>query len=125
MDDEELVARTAERALRRLGYEVVVTRDGAEAVERYRAERTAGRGFDAVILDLTVPGGLGGAEALARLLALDPGVKAIVSSGYASGPTLADHRAHGFAEALPKPWSPEDLAEVLRRVLGRPAIDPP
>jgi len=121
MDDEVMVARTAERALRRLGYEVVVTHEGAEAVERYRAERAAGRGFDAVILDLTVPGGLGGAETLARLRALDPGVKAIVSSGYASGSTLAEHRAHGFVEALPKPWRPKDLAELLRRVLGPPS----
>ena len=60
-----------------------------------------------------------------KLRAIDPGVKAIVSSGYAGGSTMADHRAHGFAEALPKPWSPEDLAEVLQRVLGPVAGGPP
>jgi PAS domain S-box-containing protein len=125
MDDDDMVARTAERALRRLGYEAVVTRDGAEAVERFQRERDAGRGFDAVILDLTVPGGVGGAEALPGLLALDPAVKAIVSSGYASGSILADFRAHGFVEALAKPWQPEDLAEVLQRVLGSPGSGPP
>jgi PAS domain S-box-containing protein len=118
MDDEPLVRKSAERALEVLGYEVVATHDGAEAVARFRAERAAGRGFDAVILDLTVPGGMGGEEAMRSLLELDPGVKAIVSSGYSRGPGLANHRAHGFAAVLEKPWRIEELGATLQRVLS-------
>jgi len=118
MDDEPLVARTAERALGRLGYQVVVTHDGAAAVARYAEERAAGRAFDAVILDLTVPGGMGGEETMTRLRELDPEVRAVVSSGYAAGSTMADHQARGFREVLEKPWRIEDLGATLDRILG-------
>jgi PAS domain S-box-containing protein len=118
MDDEPLVRKAAERALGRLGYEVVAVADGAEAVARYEAARLGGSPFQAVILDLTVPGGMGGAEAMARLRQVHPDVKAIVSSGYASNSVMADHDLHGFSDVLEKPWRVEELGAVLDRVLG-------
>jgi len=118
MDDEPMVRAAASRALARLGYQVAGARDGAEAIALYQEARRTGQPFDAVILDLTVPGGMGGRETMAHLLGLDPAVKAVVSSGYASESVMAEHRAHGFVDFVEKPWRPEDLGAVLRRVLG-------
>ena len=103
--------------LRRLGLEVELARDGAEAVRKYSEARTAGRPFDLVVMDLTVPGGVGGREAIDQLRRIDPNVRAIVSSGYSSDPVLANHRAYGFRGMVAKPFKIEDLAQVLRAVL--------
>jgi len=118
MDDEPMVLAVAERALARMGYQVAGARDGAEAIALYQEARQAGQPFDAVILDLTVPGGMGGKETMVHLLRLEPAVKAVVSSGYASESVMAEHRAHGFLDFVEKPWRPEDLGAALRRVLG-------
>jgi two-component system, cell cycle sensor histidine kinase and response regulator CckA len=77
----------------------------------------AGRRYDLVIMDLTVPGGIGGLETIRRLRELDPKVRAIVSSGYSSDPVMADYRAHGFAGMIPKPYRIVDFARVIRQVL--------
>ena len=79
--------------------------------------RSRGRGFDAVLLDLTVSGGMGGLEAAARLKELDSSVKLIVSSGYSDAPVLSDLRKYGFDDSIPKPWTVARLSEVVRRVL--------
>jgi signal transduction histidine kinase/ActR/RegA family two-component response regulator len=118
MDDEELVRRTARRMLEHLGYACELASDGAEAVAAYRSARLACRPFDAVIMDLTVPGGLGGKDALRELLALDPQVKAIVSSGYSEEPIMADYRRHGFCGIVMKPYAVEELAQALHAVVG-------
>ncbi len=118
MDDEAPIRRMVTLMLRRLGCEVEVTGDGAEAVERYLAESSAGRPFDLVIVDLTVPGGMGGLEAVERIRAVDPQVKAIVSSGYSSDPVLANHRTYGFAGRVAKPYELDEFRVVLREVLG-------
>jgi CheY-like chemotaxis protein len=77
----------------------------------------SGRRFDAVLLDLTVSGGMGGAEAAVRLKELDPSLKLIVSSGYSDAPVMSDFRQHGFDGVIPKPWVLAELSEVFRRVL--------
>ncbi|HZZ84290.1 MAG TPA: ATP-binding protein [Anaeromyxobacteraceae bacterium] len=124
MDDEELIRRALARALSSLGCEVDGAAHGEEAVALWERARADGRPFDLAILDLTVRGGMGGVEALARLQALDPGVRAIASSGYSGGPVMADHRRHGFAGALPKPWTAEELSAAVSEVVGSGSAPP-
>jgi PAS domain S-box-containing protein len=118
MDDEEPIRGMVRMFLRRLGIDCEEAADGAEAVEKYRAAGAAGRRFDIVLMDLTVPGGMGGREALEHLKKLDPTVRAIVSSGYSRDPVLARYREHGFSGILPKPYGLEQLQHVLREVLA-------
>jgi signal transduction histidine kinase/CheY-like chemotaxis protein len=122
MDDDDVVREIAAEMLTGLGYEVDVVRNGVEAISHYEAAHTAGRPFTVVILDLTIPGGTGGVGTLARLRRIAPQVKAIASSGYASDPVMARPEQSGFAGTLTKPYTFEELAEVLHRVLGSPAV---
>ncbi len=117
MDDEESIRKLAAATLTRLGCEFHVASDGAEAIEAYQAARAKGAPFDLVVLDLTVPGGMGGRETIRHLLELDPHVNAIVSSGYSSDPVLSDYKLHGFAAFVPKPYSVDELEACLRRAL--------
>jgi nitrogen-specific signal transduction histidine kinase/ActR/RegA family two-component response regulator len=121
MDDEEPIRQMAKFLLRRFGFEVVCVADGAEVVRKYREAQNDGSPFVLVIVDLTVPGGMGGREAVAQLRAIDPHVRAIVSSGYSSDPVLANFREHGFSGVAAKPYEIGDLARVLREVLAVPA----
>lgn len=117
MDDEEVIREVAGRMLERLGYEVEFASSGEEAVEVYREAFQSGDGFNAVIMDLTVPGGMGGKEAIDELLKIDPDVKAIVSSGYFNDPVMANFKEYGFSGVVPKPYNTEELEDVLRKVL--------
>jgi CheY-like chemotaxis protein len=118
MDDEEGLRKLIHRILSSSGYEVETARDGAEAIALYEAARTAGKSFDAVILDLTVSGGMGGVETAAKLKALDPTSKLIVSSGYSDTSVMSDFGRYGFDAGIPKPWTSAQMHEVLRKVLG-------
>jgi PAS domain S-box-containing protein len=113
MDDEPLVLEMAGAAVRRLGYAATLSRSGAEAIVQYQIGLDSGRRFDAVILDLTVPGGKGGPETLARLLQIDPGVRAALSSGYTDHPAVTDWAGAGFAAFIAKPYSLKTLEEAL------------
>lgn len=117
MDDEAMVLAILARALERAGARVVTAVDGNEAVSVYENALAGGEPFDVVILDLTVPGGMGGREALAALRELDPDVRAIVSSGYSGDAAMAAHRELGFSGVLAKPYRPSDLIELVERVL--------
>jgi PAS domain S-box-containing protein len=117
MDDEEVVRDVAGEMLKQIGYEVEFARDGAEAIELYNKSKESGNTFDAVILDLTVPGGMGGVETIKKLLEIDPAVKAIVSSGYSNDPVMANFSEYGFAEVVPKPYEIQKVGEVVRKVL--------
>jgi CheY-like chemotaxis protein len=119
MDDEEMVREMTRALLEELGYRVQECRDGAEAVERYAAARSAGSPFDAVVMDLVVMGGVGGREALEKLLAIDENVQAIACSGYSSDQVMANFRKYGFCGKLEKPFSLEDLQNVLEGVFLR------
>ncbi len=114
MDDEKPVRDFLSRLLKRFGYSVEVTKDGLEMIEVYKKSKESGKTFDAVIIDLTVRGGLGGAQAIEKLLAFDPDAKAIVSSGYATHPVMSDFKKHGFKAVLPKPFEVKDLANALK-----------
>jgi CheY-like chemotaxis protein len=113
MDDEEVIRRVAGRMLSLAGHETVFTADGAEAVRTYLAARKGGRPFDLVIFDLTVPGGMGGKDALAELRKIDPAIRAVASSGYSSDPVMAHPTDYGFRSALPKPY---DIPDLIRAV---------
>ncbi|MEW6358736.1 MAG: PAS domain S-box protein [Planctomycetota bacterium] len=120
-DDEEVVREVAQQMLQRMGYNVVCVRDGAEAVDVYRKAKTEGRPFDAVIMDLTIPGGMGGKEAIEELRRFDPAVKAIVSSGYSNDPVMSDFRKHGFSGVVVKPFHIADLGRTLQSVRAKRA----
>lgn len=119
MDDEETVRSIAQASLEELGYQAEVTADGSAAIELYRQRKAEGSPFDAVILDLTVPGGMGGKEAIAMLQQIEPEVKAIVSSGYSSDPVMAEYQHYGFSALLRKPYRLEELSKVLADLLIR------
>jgi PAS domain S-box-containing protein len=117
MDDEEDIRELLGSVLGEVGYEVEFTREGAEAIEQYVEAKDSGQPFDAVILDLTVPGGVGGKEVIEKLLEIDPEVKAIVSSGYSTDPIMADFRKYGFRGVIAKPYKIGELKEIVRRVI--------
>jgi len=118
MDDDDTIRLGMTALLGELGYEVETTADGEEAIERYGEALKSDRPFDAVILDLTVPGGMGGAETIERLKELDPRVKAIVSSGYSTDPIMANYQKYGFKAVLPKPFQPAELSRAMEQVFG-------
>lgn len=121
MDDEPGVRQVASRILASHGHEVDVAANGDEAIAAYASALSTQRPYAAVILDLTVPGGLGGVETLKRLRELDPSVRAIVSTGYSADPVMADCRAYGFVGAVPKPYTASQIESVLRAVVGTKA----
>ncbi|MBA4136510.1 MAG: hypothetical protein C0518_04250 [Opitutus sp.] len=117
MDDEEPIREMAEMFIRRLGADFVGVPDGGAALRVYDEARKSGMPFDVVVMDLTVPGGMGGREAIEKLRMLDPKVRAIVSSGYSRDPVLGSFRQHGFCAILPKPYGLDQLRRVLTEVV--------
>ncbi len=117
MDDEEMIRTLCTSILTSLGYDAVGTADGTEALQVYRQAMEEGEPFAAVILDLTVPGGMGGKETARRLLELDPDACLIVSSGYANDTAMAEFREYGFSAILVKPYQVSDMAMILKKVL--------
>ncbi|MEW6378169.1 MAG: PAS domain S-box protein [bacterium] len=118
MDDEQSMRDVAGNILSFLGYEVEFAIEGEEAVRLYRKALESGQPFDCVILDLTIAGGMGGDEAIRILREIDPGVKAIVSSGYSNAPIMSEYKKYGFKEVVAKPYGAEELSEKLHRVMG-------
>lgn len=116
MDDEAVMLETMAALLSALGYDPVTTRDGQEAVTAWEEARRTGRPFCCAILDLTVPGGMGGRRAVRRIREQDPTARVIVSSGYSNDPVMANASAYGFAGVLPKPYTLDELRSVLAAV---------
>lgn len=116
MDDDSSVREVAGEMLELLGYEVKFALDGAEAITTYSKALHTPEPFDIVIMDLTIPGGIGGQEAMKKLLAIDPNVKAIVASGYSSAPVMANFKSFGFSAILAKPFELQELSRVLHRL---------
>ena len=117
MDDEEILRKVAERMLLELGYAVQCVEDGTEAIELYKTAQRSGKTFDAVIMDLTIPGGLGGKETIKRLLQIDSSANVIVSSGYSNDPIMSNYEEFGFRGVVTKPYKIEELSWVMRDVL--------
>ncbi len=105
------------RDIKILNYEVEVAEGGKEAIHLYKGARKAGKPFDAVIMDLTIPGGMGGKETIKKLFEIDPDVKAIVSSGYANNPIMANYLKYGFKGVLAKPHEIHELDMALQNVI--------
>jgi CheY-like chemotaxis protein len=118
MDDEELIRNIAGELLKTLEHEVEFADRGEEAIGKYQSAREADKPFDIVILDLTIRGGMGGKETIKRLLAIDPGIKAIVSSGYSDDAVVAAYEKYGFKARLTKPYKLENLRDTLNALLS-------
>jgi PAS domain S-box-containing protein len=118
MDDDEEVSDIAQAILEELGYLVECTKNGTDTVDLYRKRKEEGTPFAAVIMDLTIPGGMGGKEAIEKLLRIDPNIKAIVSSGYSTDPVMANYQAYGFIAVLRKPYRPQEIGKVLQELLA-------
>ena len=117
MDDEQVIRDVGCVLISALGHEADCAAHGRAAIEAFQAAKQAGKPFDVVILDLTIKGGMGGAETLHHLMELAPGVQAVVSSGYSDDAVLSDYRAHGFKAALKKPYELNDLRNILNTLL--------
>jgi PAS domain S-box-containing protein len=117
MDDDPAIRELTSIILSRFGYSVVLSRDGEEALEIYSDARIRGEPFDAVVMDLTVPEGMGGKAALQELMKIDPEVKAIVCSGYSNDPVMANFQAYGFKARLHKPFTGDDLNRTIVQVI--------
>ncbi|MEN6448598.1 MAG: response regulator [Syntrophaceae bacterium] len=118
MDDEELIRDVVSSMLEYLGYEVELSSNGQEALQKYSEAMQGEKRFAMVIMDLTIPGGKGGKEVIRELLELDPAVKAIVSSGYSNDPVMSNYTEYGFKGVVNKPFKIEDLAKALDQVLA-------
>ncbi|SEM17964.1 PAS domain S-box-containing protein [Syntrophus gentianae] len=118
MDDEETVRQVMGQILTHLGYEVVTTENGEEAVVLYEGAKAAGQPFDLVILDLTVRGGMGGKIAIQKMREFDPDVRAIIATGYSNDPIVQSFRDYGFKEAITKPFTLMTLKAAVSGVLS-------
>ena len=117
MDDEKMVRDIAGAMLMQLGHTVKFSVNGEEALQMYRQAAEKNKPFDLVLMDLTIPGGMGGRETLEELRRLDPDVRAVVSSGYSSHRIMSDYKVYGFHGVVVKPYRMGELARVLKEVL--------
>ncbi|MCK5341338.1 MAG: response regulator, partial [Desulfobulbaceae bacterium] len=118
MDDEDIVLEVAAQMVTELGYEPSIAKDGKETIILFQQAMEEQRPFDLVILDLTIPGGMGGKETIQRLLELDPRIKAMVSSGYSNDPVLAEYKTYGFCGIIEKPYNINELAKAIQNARG-------
>jgi len=118
MDDEEMIRTMTTGLLEALGYRVRTCATGEEAVSLYASAKQAGLPYSAVIVDLTVPGAMGGKDAARRILADDPEARLIVSSGYSNDPVMAEYESYGFRGAVNKPYTAEEIARTLSKLLA-------
>ena len=117
MDDEDMIREITGELLKNLGYKVEFAKNGNEAIDLYKESQNLGKPFDVAILDLTVPGGMGGKETIDELLAIDPKAKAIVSSGYSNDPIVTEFQKYGFCGVIIKPYHLTELSQTLQSVL--------
>jgi len=119
VDDEEIILDVSREVLRFLEYDAAFAKEGASAIELYKQEKEAGRPFDLVIIDLTIPEGMGGREAIEKLRSYDPGVKAVVSSGYTNDPVMQDFTRYGFSGRLTKPYRINEMKTLLEDMIRK------
>ena len=118
MDDDRHITKLVSRMLQSIGYVVSVAANGEKAIQYYQEAIALGEPFGAVILDLTIIGGMGGMEAIQKLLVIDPHVKAIVSSGHLADPVMREFSRYGFCAAAAKPYTMSELSAALHKILA-------
>ncbi len=119
MDDEEMILKVTSKMLKIIGFSVETAIDGKKTIEMYKKSMDEGKPFDIVIMDLTIPGGMGGEEAIKKLLEIDPQAKAVVSSGYAEDQIVANYAKYGFEGIVSKPYNMNQLRNVLGNILKK------
>jgi len=119
MDDEEIIRNLATAMLERSGFSVETSADGQQAIEMYKQALESGNAFDVVIMDLTIPGGIGGKKAIKNILKIHPEARVIVSSGYSNDPVMTNYAEYGFHGIVAKPYTRRELLEVLNRILEK------
>ncbi|MCK4328386.1 response regulator [candidate division WOR-3 bacterium] len=119
VDDEKDILETTGELLKLLGYNVEFAEDGREAVELYKKAKKKKIPFDVVIMDLTLPGRMGGKEAIQEIIKSDPEVKAIVSSGYSNDPVMANYQNYGFSDVVVKPYKLREIKEILNKLMKK------
>lgn len=118
LEDEPLIRQLLLRHLETMGCGVTATAEGSETVRLYAEQLRAGQPFDLVIMDLSIPGGMGGAQAMEQIRRMDPEVRAIVSSGYSDDPVMSRPADYGFQGVLPKPYQPRELQALVEEFLS-------
>jgi PAS domain S-box-containing protein len=124
MEDEESLRDVVGNTLSHYGYDVAFAQNGDEAITAYRQHKNAGQPFDVVIMDLTIPGGMGGKETVAKLLAIDPDAKAIIASGYANDPIMTAFKEYGFCGRVTKPYEARELHKILHDIIAGHSMTP-
>ncbi len=119
MDDNQTIRKTTYRMLKQIGYKCDCASDGNEAIDLYRNKMKTGEYYDVVLIDLTIPGGMGGKETSEILLEIDPNAKLIVSSGYTSDPIMVNYKKYGFSGFIAKPYDIKELSNVIRNVIRK------
>jgi PAS domain S-box-containing protein len=117
LEDEESVRTVLVNMLKKIEYNVAAVTDGTEVIELYTKAKNLKEPYDVIIMDLTIPGGMGGQETIRRLLEIDPGAKAIATSGYSDGSIMADFRKHGFSGFVAKPYKMQEVSKVVRELI--------
>jgi PAS domain S-box-containing protein len=117
MDDDQAVRMVLEKMLHILGHVVILTGDGREAINIYQERLDTAEPIDLVIVDLTIPGGLGGKETMVQLLQINPAIRVIVSSGYSNNPVMASFKEYGFRAAVNKPYVLQELQAAIETAL--------
>ena len=123
MDDEVQILNAVGEMLKCYGYRIELASDGSQVIEIYKKAKNNGEPFDVVIMDLTIPGGMGGQETIAHLRDIDSDIIAIVSSGYANDPIVADYERFGFKGVVTKPYKFDELNGVLNKVVKRKQLE--
>jgi CheY-like chemotaxis protein len=118
MDDEKPVREIAVLMLEKLGHVAFEAKNGEELIAAFKAHQKNATPIDIILMDLTVPGGMGGKEAMQEILEIDPAARAIVSSGYSNDPVMADYKRYGFKAAVTKPFLFEDLQHAITDVMS-------
>ena len=119
VDDEEIILDVSREVLRFLGYDAAFAKEGGAAIELYKQGRESGQPFDLVIIDLTIPEGLGGQETIEKLRSYDPDVKAVVSSGYTNDPVMQEYAKYGFSGRLTKPYRINEMRVLLESMIPK------
>jgi len=123
LDDEEMIRDLIQTLLHHLGYEVTLSQTGEETVKYYQEAVDNQHPYDLLIMDLTIPGGMGGKETIQHLKQINPRVKAIVSSGYSNDPILSNYRDYGFCGVIVKPYHLKELSDVVSQVAAMDSLE--